>query len=124
MLSWILKKQRTFLGHRLTLVRRPERFETLVKTHKVSKQDAYDITSEVFKPTMDIQQEVKKTIDEKQNELIEQLQKNQKAITSGLEDVLLFNQLPDVTSQSTTSQSTKSQPITSKATNYLSVTNQ
>ena len=35
---------------------------------------------------MDVQQEVKKSIDEKQDKLIEQLQKNQKAITRGLLD--------------------------------------
>lgn len=114
-----IEKTKKLLRSQIDAGQETRKVRDVIKTHKVSKQDAYDITSKVFKPTMDIQQEVKKTIDEKQNELIEQLQKNQKAITSGLEDVLLFNQLPDATSQST-----KSQPITSKPTNYLSVTNQ
>ena len=40
---------------------------------------------------MDIQKEVKKSIDDKQDKLIEQLQQNQKAITSGLEDIAMMN---------------------------------
>lgn len=47
----------------------------VIKTDKESKQDAYDTTAELFKPIIDVQKEVKKTIDEKQDELIEQLQK-------------------------------------------------
>ena len=34
--------------------------------------------------------------------MIEQLQENQKAIASGLEDIMLFNQLPDETTKSET----------------------
>ena len=52
-----------------------------------------------------------KSIDEKQDKLIKQLQANQKAITSGLEDLVFFNQLPEPT--------TSQKPL-----NYLSITNQ
>ena len=67
-----------------------------LKEYKEAKQDAYEGLSETYKPIIDVQQ----SIDEKQNELIEQLQKNQRAITSGLEDVILYQQLPE-TSTST-----------------------
>ena len=43
--------------------------------------------------------EVKQSNDDSQNKMIRQLQKNQKAITSGLEDLALLNQLPEATSQ-------------------------
>ena len=62
-----------------------------LKEYKEAKQDAYEGLSETYKPIIDVQQ----SIDKKQNELIEQLQKNQRAITSGLEDVILYQQLPE-----------------------------
>ena len=65
-----------------------------LKEYKEAKQDAYEGLSETYKPIIDVQKRIKESIDEKQDELIEQLQKNQKAITSGLEDILLPQQLP------------------------------
>ena len=64
-----------------------------------SKQDSYEGTSELFKPIVDVQKDVNKTIDDKQDKLIEKLQQNQKAIKSGLEDIVVYNQLPETTSQ-------------------------
>ena len=58
-----------------------------LKEYKEAKQDAYEGLSETYKPIIDVQKSVKESIDEKQDELIEQLQKNQRAITSGLEDI-------------------------------------
>lgn len=49
--------------------------------------------SETFKPIVEAQKETKKTIDEKQDKILEQLQKNQKAMTSGLEDLVSMQQL-------------------------------
>lgn len=69
----------------------------VIKSDKILKQDAYDRTAELLKPTIDVQKEVKKSIDDKKDKLSEQLQKNQKAITSGLEDLAmlaLLHQLP------------------------------
>ena len=75
----------------------------VMKTVQNRKQDAYDETAEIFKPTIDVQKSVKESIDKKQDELIEQLQKNQKAITSGLEDIAIMNALPTLpTSTETT----------------------
>ena len=71
----------------------------VIKTYKTQKQDMYDDTAEILKPSLDIQKEMKKTTDEKQDKIIKQLQENQKAITSGLEDIVMMNastELPEL----------------------------
>lgn len=50
------------------------------------KQDTYDATSELLKLSIDIQKVIKKAIDQKQDKLIAEIQKNRKAITQGLLD--------------------------------------
>ena len=50
----------------------------VVKTYKTQKQDMYDDTSEILKPSIEVQKEIKTSIDEKQDKVIEQLQKNRK----------------------------------------------
>ena len=72
-----------------------------LKEYKEAKQDEYEGISEIYKPIIDVEKNVKQSIDKKQDELIEQLQKNQKAITSGLEDIVLYNQLPEIPVQDT-----------------------
>ena len=49
----------------------------VVKTYKTQKQDMYDDTAEILKPSIEVQKKVKKTIDEKQDEVIKQLKDNQ-----------------------------------------------
>ena len=49
----------------------------VIKTYNTRKQDMYDDTSEILKPSFDLQKEMKKKTDEKQDEIIEQLKKNQ-----------------------------------------------
>ena len=63
----------------------------VIKTYDTRKQDMYDNTSEILKPSLDIQKEMKKTTDEKQDKIIKQLQENQKALTKGLEDIVMMN---------------------------------
>ena len=72
-----------------------------LKQYKEAKQDAYEGVSESLQPLLDVEKSVKESIDKKQDELIEQLQKNQKAITSGLEDIVIFQQLPEIPAQDT-----------------------
>ena len=48
-----------------------------LKEYKEAKQDAQEGLSEIYKPIIDVQ----KSIDEKQDELIDQLQRNQQALT-------------------------------------------
>ena len=72
-----------------------------LKEYKHGRQDVQEELSEVYKPIAKAQEDVKQKIDEKQDKMLEQLQKNQKALTSGLEDLLMVQQLPDVQPQTT-----------------------
>ena len=58
-----------------------------LKEYKHNKQDLQLGLSETFKPIIKAHDETKQTIDDKQDKLIKQLQENQKAITSGLENI-------------------------------------
>ena len=73
-----------------------------LKEFKHGLQDVQEELSEAYKPIVKAQEEVKEAIDEKQDKLLEQLQKNQKALTSGLEDLIMFQQLPDEQPQEVT----------------------
>ena len=73
-----------------------------LKEFKHGRQDIQEELSEVYKPIVKAQEDVKQKIDEKQDKMLEQLQKNQKALTSGLEDLLMFQQLPDEQPQEVT----------------------
>ena len=66
------------------------------------KQDVQEELSEVYKPIVKAQEDVKQKIDEKQDKMLEQLKKNQLAITSGLEDLTMLQQLPDAPQPQTT----------------------
>ena len=66
------------------------------------RQDVQEELSEVYKPIVKAQEDVKHKIDEKQDEMLEQLKKNQLAITGGLEDLAMLQQLPDVSQPQTT----------------------
>ena len=65
-----------------------------LKEYRIGRQDVQENLSEVYKPIVKVQDDVKKTIDEKQDAVIKQLQKNQKEISSGLQDLALVNTLP------------------------------
>ena len=62
----------------------------MLKQYKEEKQDAYEGVSELYKPLIDTQESVKKSIDDKQDQLIKQLQNNQKALTSEL-NLLMYD---------------------------------
>ena len=70
-----------------------------MKEYKHDKQDLQQGLSETFKPIIKAQEETKQTIDEKQDKLIEQLEKNQKALTSGLEDIAMLTYQPETKPQ-------------------------
>ena len=57
----------------------------VIKTYKTQKQDMYDETAEIFKPSIDVQKEVKQTIDEKQDKIIKKLEENQEKIVEAIE---------------------------------------
>ena len=52
-----------------------------LKEYKEAKQDAYEGLSETYKPIIDVQKSIQKRNDERQDELIDQLQRNQQALT-------------------------------------------
>ena len=53
----------------------------VIKTYENRKQDAYDETLQLLKPSIDVRKSVKESVDKKQDEVIEQLKKNQLALT-------------------------------------------
>ena len=59
-----------------------------LKEYKEAKQDAYEGLSETYKPIIDVQKSFQESVDKKQDELIDQLQRNQQ----GLIDVIDANQ--------------------------------
>ena len=73
-----------------------------LKEFKHGLQDVQEELSEVYKPIVKAQEEVKEAIDEKQDKLLGQLQKNQKALTSELENLIMFQELPDKQPQEVT----------------------
>ena len=60
----------------------------VVKTYKTQKQDMYDDTAEILKPSIEVQKKVKKTIKGEQKKLIEQLDKNKKAVDKKQDEVI------------------------------------
>ena len=71
---------------------------TAFKNELKDKENMHDITmSEHFKTLREPLIEQQKKTDEKQDKVIEQLQKNQVALTSGLEDIMALNrELPQL----------------------------
>ena len=69
---------------------------TAYKNELKDKEQMHDVVmSDHFKTLREPLIEQQKKPDEKQDKVIEQLQKNQKAITSGLEDLAMLQQLPE-----------------------------
>ena len=60
----------------------------VIKTYKTQKQDMYDETAEILKPSIKVQKELKNTIDEKQNKLIEKLQENKETVDKKQDEVI------------------------------------
>ena len=78
-----------------------------LKEYKHNKQDLQQGLSETFKPIINTQEETKQAINDKQDKLIEQLQKNQKAITSGLEKIEMLAIQPEQPQPQQPQQATK-----------------
>lgn len=60
----------------------------VIKSYKTQKQDMYDDTVEILKPSIEIQKKVKETIDEKQNKLIKKLQENKETVDRKQDEVI------------------------------------
>ena len=63
-----------------------------MKQYKEAKQDAYEGVAQSLQPLLDVERSVKESIDEKQDKIIEQLQRNQLALTQGFDDIIDANQ--------------------------------
>ena len=61
--------------------------------HDNDVQDRRHESEELFKPVIEAQEEIKK-LDNKQDVVIKQLQDNQKSFVHGLEDIIMYNNLP------------------------------
>lgn len=61
----------------------------VIKSYKTQKQDMYDDTAEILKPSIEIQKKVKETIDEKQNKLIKKLQENKETVDRKQDEVII-----------------------------------
>ena len=61
-----------------------------IRSYIDQKQNLREGFTETFKPLIESQEAVKASIDKEQNVLIEQLQKNQKALTEGLNKTVLL----------------------------------
>ena len=57
----------------------------VIKTYKTQKQDMYDDTKEILKPSLDIQKEIQEQTDKKQDEIIKQLKENQEKLVEAIE---------------------------------------
>ena len=79
------------------------RVRNTLKEYEHGTQDVQEELSEVYKPIIKAQKDTKQTIDENQDKILDQLQKNQQALTTGLQDLLMVQQLPDVHTQETAS---------------------
>ena len=86
---------------KIKAVKQVSNVRNTLKELEHGRQDVQEELSEVYKPIVKAQEDVKQKIDEKQDKMLEQLRKNHKALTSGLEDLLMVQQLPDVQSQTT-----------------------
>ena len=60
----------------------------VIKTYKTQKQDMYDDTKEILKPSIEVQKKVTETIDEKQNKLIEKLQEYKETVDRKQDEVI------------------------------------
>lgn len=60
----------------------------VIKSYKTQKQDMYDDTAEILKPSIEIKKKVKETIDEKQNKLIKKLQENKETVDRKQDEVI------------------------------------
>ena len=76
-----------------------KRVRFALKEYEHGTQDVQEQLSEVYKPIVKSQEAVKQSIDEKQDKMLEQLKVNQQALTSGLEDILMIQQLPELKTQ-------------------------
>ena len=81
-----------------------------LKEYEHEQQNVQEQLTETYKPIIKAQEDIKQKIDEKQDKMLDQLQKNQLALTTGLQDLAMVQHLPDIQPQETTSLPVDYQP--------------
>ena len=79
-------------GSKIEAGRKTRDVRNKLKQYKEEERDVYEGVSKILQPLLDVQKSVKESIDEKKDELIEQLQRNQQALTQGFDKAIDMNQ--------------------------------
>ena len=80
-----LEETKKIIQNKITADEAAREVRSQIKTYIHEKQNAREGFTETFKPLIETSEKVKTSIDTQQNKLIEQLQKNQLALTQGFE---------------------------------------
>ena len=83
-----IKRMEKLLASEIEAGKKVKEVRGVLKTHAIQKQDMYRDTAEILKPSIEVQKKVKKTIDEKQNKLIEKLQENKETVDRKHDEVI------------------------------------
>ena len=71
-----IERIKKLLNRKIEVGKKVKEVREVIKNHNKEKRDMYDYTEELFKPSIDEQKSLKKSIDKKQDELINQIQIN------------------------------------------------
>ena len=71
-----IEQMKKLLNRKIEVGKKVKEAHEVTKNHNKEKRDMYDYTEELFKPSIDEQKSLKKSIDKKQDELINQKQIN------------------------------------------------
>ena len=71
-----IERMKKLLNSKIEVGKKVNEVREVVKNYNKEKQDMYDYTEKLFKPSIKAQKNIKKAIDDKQDELINQIQIN------------------------------------------------
>ena len=83
-----IERMKKLLSSGIEAGNKVKKVREVIKTYKTQKQDMYDDTAEILKPSIEVQKKVKATIDEKQNKLIGKLQENKETVDKKQDEVI------------------------------------
>ena len=71
-----IERMKKLLNSKIEVGKKVNEVREVVKNYNKEKRDMFDYTEKLFQPTIKSQKEIKKAIDDKQNELIDQIRIN------------------------------------------------
>ena len=71
-----IERMKKLLNSKIAVGKKVNEVREVVKNYNKEKRDMYDYTEKLFKPSIKAQKDIKKAIDDKQDELINQIQIN------------------------------------------------